>query len=697
MKIPEQLKNKNFRFCLLGRGENAKKPFEKDWTETNNYKYNDKKLISHIERGFNFGCVGGYGFLRILDIDNKKLAKEFLKKIETFTIKTGSGGCHFYFFSKYDKNHVLIDELGELRSKNYQCVAPTCKHINGKYYEVLIDKPIKKISSKSLFELIKPYIRGEIQATKKSELKDTSRSGLEYRKICSLLRKDKSREEIYEEMNAYSKWVSATEGYKTLTFEKAEDFILQEQERKIAKLEEQKKEAGEIILEPNETTLSILKDKNLFENITLKQFDKKIVGELQSRQTIFLVTCMRLVENLNKATDNLSINARSGTGKDFISEAVFDIIPEKQKEELIRISPKVLAYTRNKAINPLASWKGIALRLEDLGNSVLNDDGFKVMASASPNKINYSKIVNKGKIIDIEIEGKPSIVLTIANANPKEETLRRFPILYLDEKVNQTKEILKRQGEYAKKGLSLEYNDEIIEALKCLRRIKIRIPFADKLTNLFCPENVIVRTHFPRFLDYIKASCSLHQFQRKKDEEDYYIAEPQDYDIGRIALIKTTSNILMIPLSKLQKDILEAIEKSEEKAKPKSVDEISSLKKIEKLNITEKWLRVQLDYLTSKTFLIKGREKRFDEAGKVIPKPVFVYSFNKMQKLEIPKFKDITNNTSITTTNSNTTISSNTTNKGVIVVNEVNPQELDIAQKNIFDKKHIKPQDFFKK
>jgi len=412
---------------------------------------------------------------------------------------------------------------------------------------------------------------------------------------------------------------------------------------------------------PSWQYMKYLGDTNLFNIITEQEFDKKVVGEIEARKTIFLVTCMRLVENLGKATDNLMVNAISGTGKDFISEAVFDIIPQKEKEELIRITPKVLAYTRNKVFEPMATWKRIALRLEDVSNDVLNDDSFKVMSSASPNKINSSKIVNRGKIINIEIEGKPSIILSIANANPREEQLRRFPICYLNEKTNQTREILKRQAEYAEAGKTIDYNPIIQEALKYLRRIKVKIPYAEKLVYLFSPENVIVRTHFPRFLDYIKASCALYQYQRKKDDDNYYIAEPQDYDIARISLIKTTSNILMIPLSKLQRNILDVFEFNN--LQKKSVDDLESLEEIKKLNLSDKWLRVQLDYLTSKTFLKKDKEKRVDEAGKVIPKPIFIYSYNPLQKLVIPDFKDlITESSSITTNKENTTNTSITTN-----------------------------------
>ncbi len=427
---------------------------------------------------------------------------------------------------------------------------------------------------------------------------------------------------------------------------------------------------------PSAESIQLLANPDLFE-IIVKEFDKKAIGEVEAKKTIFLVSSMRLVENLNKATDNLIINAYTGTGKDHLTEAIFGIIPEEEKEELIRISPKVLSYTRNKATDPNATWKKIALRLEDVENNVLNDDAFKVMLSANPNKLNKSKIVFKGKVLPFFIEGKPSIIMTIAEANPKSENLRRSPFCYLDEGIDQTKEILKRQSEYAQKGISIEYDENLVEAIKCLKRVKVKVPFADTLVKIFNPQEVIVRTHFPRFLDYIKASCAIHQFQRDTDESEYYLAQKEDYEIARTALIKTTSNILMIPLTKLQKNILDCFEKYD--LHNKSVDDLEEYKEIEKLNITPEWLRRQLDFLASKTFLIKGKEKRFDEAGKVIPKPVFVFNYNKLQKLDIPNWEELSKMTSITSNKDFTSNSSITSDTRVNEVNEVNDVNFSIS------------------
>jgi len=382
----------------------------------------------------------------------------------------------------------------------------------------------------------------------------------------------------------------------------------------------------------------ILQEPDLLDQIDL-ELDKKIVGEHEARKTIFMVANMRNVENLGRATDNLMINAPSGIGKDHITEAIFDLIPDEEKEELVRTTPKVLSYTRNRKIDPESSWKKTGLRLEDVGNEVLNDDSFKVFSSASPNKINKGKIVNKGKIIEIEIEGKPSIIMTTAEASPKEEQLRRYPICPLDEGINQTKEILKRQAEYGKTGKTLDYDENLKGSLNLLKRIKVKIPFAEKLIRIFPPESPIVRTHFPRFLDYIKSSCSLFQYQREIDGEGYFRATKQDYEIACMMLQKTTSNILMIPLDKTKRAILSAFES--ENLQKKSVDDLQDNGAIKKLNVDIEWLRRQLKWLTAKTFLIQDKEKRLDESGKIISKPVHVFSYNKMQELEIPSWEEL--------------------------------------------------------
>jgi hypothetical protein len=129
--------------------------------------------------------------------------------------------------------------------------------------------------------------------------------------------------------------------------------------------------------------------------------------------------------------------------------------------------------------------------------------------------------------------------------------------LELNETINQTKSIKKKQAEFAAKGQTLEYNPLITDSLSKLKRVNVKIPFAEELVDFFPDDHIIMRTHFQRLLDYIKASAALHQYQRQVDGDGFVIATTEDYDNATIPLKTTTSNHFMIPLSKKQKMLLE--------------------------------------------------------------------------------------------------------------------------------------------
>jgi hypothetical protein len=166
-----------------------------------------------------------------------------------------------------------------------------------------------------------------------------------------------------------------------------------------------------------------------------------------------------------------------------------------------------------------------------------------------------------------------------------------------------------------------------------LKKVKVKIPFADELGFLldnFIPvKSVLIRTIFERFLDLIKASCAFHQFQRETEDEGYKIADGQDYDIARTALLKLTSNQYMIPLTKDQKKILDVMK------------QLGSLSTIEEISskitfISDRWLREQLDKLANYGFLEKDTIAKEDSDKKVI-----AYSYAEIFDINIPTWEEL--------------------------------------------------------
>jgi len=237
INIPKRLKSNDFRFILLK--EKEKIPIEKNWQTTNNYMFDDPKIIKHEG---NLGIVCGFGNLRVLDVDTKEFEEEIKKEIpKTLVVETGSGGKHYYFYSDYDVNHVLLDGKGEFRANNYQIVIPNSIHPSGNKYKVVADNPIGKISADTLKSILEPYLRPDITQnnteTFKDKPKDESRSGREFRECIKLIGQEKTKEEVFKEMNVYAKWSNSPPQYKELTYNKAKIYIEKKAKEKLAEKE----------------------------------------------------------------------------------------------------------------------------------------------------------------------------------------------------------------------------------------------------------------------------------------------------------------------------------------------------------------------------------------------------------------------------------------------------------------------------
>lgn len=408
----------------------------------------------------------------------------------------------------------------------------------------------------------------------------------------------------------------------------------------IVKKYKETKEKNELLIE------SVLKNPLLLNQI-LSEASKKIVGEEDTIQTIFLCALGCLVENATKTSYNLIVNDETGAGKDWVTDKTLEILPKEQIIKRTRISEKVFTYWHNSKSEPDWTWDGKVFYNEDISQEVLNSDVFKVMASSGSSA---TVIVNQVSV-DIEIKGKPVIIVTTESSTPSRENTRRFTIVNLDTSINQTEAIMKRQAEASRNGNNLEYDETITQALRLLKRVKVKIPYADMLVEVFPKKHVLMRTHFERFLDYIKASSALHQFQRMEDADGFLVATGKDYDTARKILIKTTSNEYMIPLTKDQKRLLKIIKNTPipQGLKGLSVSDLES----QVTFMSDRWLRKQLDKLANYGFLEKDSEERWESKRRVC-----VYRHVEAFDIDIPQWKDIECKCSVNSVDSNHSIDS---------------------------------------
>jgi len=165
--LPKQLQDERFRFIKISMfGEfSRKKPLETGWQTTNNYAYTDKQFNDWLEQNNNYGVATGFGGLAVIDADRLEIAEIVARKLpRTFTVKTGSGGYHFYYIiNDLDKKIILKDKdnnhYGEIQFKGQQVIGPNSIHPNGKIYQVISSSSIVSVSKDDVIRILSEYIK----------------------------------------------------------------------------------------------------------------------------------------------------------------------------------------------------------------------------------------------------------------------------------------------------------------------------------------------------------------------------------------------------------------------------------------------------------------------------------------------------------------------------------------------------------
>jgi hypothetical protein len=375
--------------------------------------------------------------------------------------------------------------------------------------------------------------------------------------------------------------------------------------------------------------LKCLKDPMLLRRLVLDGLDEQIVGEDNARKVIFLCAMGSLVENCSKTSYNLMVNSESGAGKDHITKNVLKIFGQRVLKRT-RISPAALTYWHNSKYEPNWTWDGRVLYLEDCSNEILNCDVFKVFTSGETT----STIVKDQMAIDIEIKGKPVVIITSASANPEPELVRRFIVVNLDESKEQTKDVMKKWSDHAVRGSIPKVDNAYIPALKLIKERKVKVKWADCLLKHFPSDHIIMRTHFGRFLDFVKASTVLHQYARESDIEGFIYANEQDYSIAKDVFLATASNDQMIPLTKKQREILDIMKSCQ--SKKLNDEEWTHQELSSKLPLSSSDVYRQVNNLVKMGFIEKGTQSSDYET-----KPHMIYKLKEFNKLYLPTWEEM--------------------------------------------------------
>ena len=166
-EIPDRLKQRGIYFVLIKARD--KKPFQMGW-QKKTIEYDNPELLEHLKNGGNFGVLGGGPKnLILVDFDDVSVQEKALQVLpDTFTVRTGSGLLHMYY---YTDNHPEsfkgfsqeMNTLFDAQAENKQVVGPSSIHPNGNKYEILHNHDIAFIE----YEKLKSILSSHDQRPKK--------------------------------------------------------------------------------------------------------------------------------------------------------------------------------------------------------------------------------------------------------------------------------------------------------------------------------------------------------------------------------------------------------------------------------------------------------------------------------------------------------------------------------------------------
>ena len=167
-----QLQDEGFRFIPLAKKGKTPVSGLKGFYDGNNFSY--EEIQKETITGLNYGVLCGFGDLLVIDTDTEELSKFVLNHAllpRTFTVKTCSGGYHFYFYCEdFEKEIVLKNDngehLGELKWNRHYVVGANCwakSKVTGEVsqYKIIEDLAIARISKEEILDIFKDYINNK--------------------------------------------------------------------------------------------------------------------------------------------------------------------------------------------------------------------------------------------------------------------------------------------------------------------------------------------------------------------------------------------------------------------------------------------------------------------------------------------------------------------------------------------------------
>lgn len=264
----------------------------------------------------------------------------------------------------------------------------------------------------------------------------------------------------------------------------------------------------------HEGELALLKSPELMKQIE-EHLDRLIVGEKEAKLTLFF-DCASLWLPPSDYVHSL-LSGESSAGKTHVALNTLKLFPPEMILDFTRITGAAMDYADidfHKKILFIGEGAGANAAIESIKMHTDNiSGGTKVLCTIKDEETGRMTTEMR------ESKGTPIIVTTSAKIIADQEFTNRLMTIGVDTSTEQTSRILDRQAEMARwwgadKKALMDGVVGIQKALSLLKEVEVVIPYGDEIKKMFDPRNTRSRRDYRKFMDMIKASAAIHQFQR---------------------------------------------------------------------------------------------------------------------------------------------------------------------------------------
>lgn len=544
------------------------------------YHLSTDEAISALEKGFNIGIYGTTDGFCILDFDLKngkfvipeEMIHVLIWSLDTFTIKTRSGGYQLYFITdgQTGNPHIYFDnrDAGECRRDRQYVVCPGCyvpREAGNKghtddatgYYSVVHDAPIRQFDQQALPEWLKfekdiptepepdtemPQEVDEFDDDQILDIAFNAKNGKKLKKLfngntkdynsqseadsalcCALAFYTKDCNQIIRLMKRSKMWDEKWErdDYQKATVEKALRIVKAQYTPPSQISGPEGPEADSQIITRAQQEIETGDPYNFILNI----FKELHVGDEGVGGFLLAAIGCQLCSNTKGLQPGLT--GDSGKGKSDACKKMFHLIPAEYKKSGI-FSDQALFRMQEKQ-------PGTTFLFDDAANITdYLQQVFKLASSDFQKGLIKTVTGNTGdkKTVELQIPPRCNFWITSVAAEYDEQILSRQLNLHVDDSVNQDKRVADKELEYARYAWDDEPENEdvwicrqIIRLLRARPLVRVKIPYAKRIKWMDFKN----RRNLPFFIDIIRSFAALKQYQRETDEDGVLLANEDDF------------------------------------------------------------------------------------------------------------------------------------------------------------------------